>query len=404
MNVLDVIDKKRIKEELSYSELSYIFNGYLNKEVLDYQMSSFLMAITINGLTDNEILDLTKIFVESGEVLEFPNDMVVDKHSTGGVGDKVTIILGPILAANGLLFPKMSGRGLGYTGGTADKLESIPGFKVDLSISEIYDQIKNIGVVLCTQNKNIVPLDKVIYDLRNSTCTVKSLPLIAVSIMSKKIACGAKTILIDIKCGDGALINTEKEAHELERLIKLISDHFNLNTIIEITNMDTPLGNNIGNALEIVEAIDILRGKKGYLTDLVISFAAKIIANTKNISFEDAEELAIGSINNGMAYLKFLDIVEYQGGDIDNIKLCDNIIPIKSPKTGIIKKIDALEIAKLAFYLGSGRLTKEQSIDYGVGIVLCKSVGDKINIDEPIMKLYTSKEVIINFDDIFEIV
>lgn len=404
MNVLDVIDKKRIKEELSYSELSYIFNGYLNKEVLDYQMSSFLMAITINGLTDNEIMDLTKIFVESGEVLEFPNDMVVDKHSTGGVGDKVTIILGPILAANGLLFPKMSGRGLGYTGGTADKLESIPGFKVDLSISEIYDQIKNIGVVLCTQNKNIVPLDKVIYDLRNSTCTVKSLPLIAVSIMSKKIACGAKTILIDIKCGDGALINTEKEAHELERLIKLISDHFNLNTIIEITNMDTPLGNNIGNALEIVEAIDILRGKKGYLTDLVISFAAKIIANTKNISFEDAEELAIGSINNGMAYLKFLDIVEYQGGDIDNIKLCDNIIPIKSPKTGIIKKIDALEIAKLAFYLGSGRLTKEQSIDYGVGIVLCKSVGDKINIDEPIMKLYTSKEVIINFDDIFEIV
>lgn len=403
MNVLDIIDKKRLKKELSYNELFYSFNGYLNKEIKDYQMSSLLMCITINGLNDNEILDLTKIFVESGEVLSFPSDIVVDKHSTGGVGDKVTIILGPILASCGLLFPKMSGRGLGYTGGTADKLESIPGFKVDLSIPEIYNQITEIGVTLCTQNESIVPLDKVIYNLRNVTGTVKSLPLIAVSIMSKKIACNAKTILIDIKCGEGALIKDLKEAIELKRLINLISDHFNLNTIIEITEMNTPLGNNIGNALEIVEAMEILKGRKGHLTELVLKFASEIISKTKNISLEEAYNQAKNSIDNGTAYLKFLDIVKYQGGNIDKLKLNDNIVEITSNKTGIIKSINALEIAKLAFYLGSGRLTKEQSIDYEVGVSLTKHLGEKINIGETIMKLYTNREVVINLDDIFVI-
>lgn len=402
MNIIDIINKKRLNENLTKSELELAFNGYLNQKIRDYQMSSLLMAININGLNDEEVINLTEIFINSGEKLDFSNfGITADKHSTGGVGDKVTLIMGPILAACGVKFPKMSGKGLGYTGGTIDKLESIPGYNVNLTKEEIYKQIEEIGISLSSQTEDLVPLDKVIYDLRNSSGTVMSIPLIAISIMSKKIACGSKIILIDIKCGSGALLKNQVEANELSRIMQVIAKHFNLTIITEITEMDYPLGNNIGNALEVVEALDILNGKKGELTDLCISLSTIIVQVIKKLSYEDARSEVKEVLDNKKAYQKFLEVVKYQGGKIDELKISSQIIEIKSNKTGILKNIDALNISKLAFSLGSGRLNKDDVIDYSVGIELIKARNDQVKIDDVLCKLYVNKPVTINADDIF---
>ena len=290
--ILEIINKKRLGEELSYEELYTIFNGYLNGDVPDYQMSSLLMAICINGMTDKEIFDLTKIFIDSGDVLDFSDisGVKVDKHSTGGIGDKTTLVIAPIVASLGIPVIKMSGRGLGYTGGTIDKLESIPGYRVDLTDEEISRQVKDINIVITGQTGSLVPMDKVIYALRDVTATVSSIPLIASSIMSKKIASGADKILIDIKVGNGALLQTREDAEKLSELMIKIGKEYQREIRTIISDMDTPLGKCVGNSLEVLEAIDVLKGveKNNSFVKLCYDLATEMVSMGLSISHEEA--------------------------------------------------------------------------------------------------------------------
>jgi len=405
MNIVQIINKKREGNELLKEELDFIFNGYLNGEVKDYQMSSLLMAICINGLSDRETFDLVDIFIKSGNILDLSMipGVKVDKHSTGGVGDKVTLILGPIVASLGVPMPKMSGRGLGHTGGTVDKLESIPGFNTSLTEEEMIQEVQKIGLAVIGQTKNLCPMDKVIYALRDVTGTVDSIPLIAVSIMSKKIAGGADKILLDVKLGDGALMKTMEEAQELANLMERIGKAYNKEVVCEITDMNTPLGDAIGNALEVLEAMDVLKGKQGYLRNLCIDEACKLISMAKGISIDEAKGMVIDSLDSGRAYNKFLEFVKAQGGDISKLKVSDKTIDIKSTKEGTLKKMKTLNLALLSITLGAGRLSKEDTIDHSVGIVLKKHIGDTINIDDTLCTLYVNKDIEINPNDYFEI-
>lgn len=393
--ILDIINKKRLGKELTKEELSYAFNGYLKKRVKDYQMSSLLMAICINGMSDREIFDLTDIFIKSGDILDFSyiEGIKVDKHSTGGVGDKTTMVIAPIVASLGVVVVKMSGRGLGHTGGTIDKLESIPGFRTDLTEEQLKDEVKNIGMVVTSQTGNLTPLDKVIYALRDVTATVESVPLIAVSIMSKKIASGADKILIDIKLGKGALIKTKRDAEKLSSLMIKIGKFYNKEVRTVITDMNNPLGTSIGNSLEVIEAINVLLNKeKNEFTDLCINLATEMVSMGKNVSYEDAHKKVINSIRNGLAYNKFLEFVGYQKGDLRKLKVSDRTIEIRSNKAGLINGIDALEFGKLSVLLGAGRQNKNDKINPSVGIKLNKLVGDKVKIGDLLCTLYISDE------------
>ena len=408
MNIIDIITKKRLKEELSYEELSYAFNSYLKGFVKDYQMSSLLMAIVINGMSDSETFNLTDIFLKSGDRLDLSSlkGIKIDKHSTGGIGDKITLIIGPIVASLGVIVPKMSWRGLGYTGGTIDKLESIKGFKTSLTEAEFIRELHDIGFAITSQTSNLCPMDKYIYALRDVTGTTESIPLIATSIMSKKIAGGADKILIDIKCGEGALIKTKEDANKLKTLMERIGAHYQKETICEITDMNTPLGTNIGNALEVMEAIDVLNGKQGKLTDLSIELASQMISIGLNINLEEAKNRVIENINNKKALTKFLEFVKYQHGDISSLKVSDYKEEVKSKKSGTIKSIKALNIGKLSCSLGAGRLNKEDKIDYSVGIILNKVIGDKVNINDTLFTMYKKDDakVLIDVDDYYEII
>lgn len=404
--IIDIINKKRLGLELSYDEIYFIFNGYLKGEVKDYQMSSLLMAICINGMSDQEVFNLTKIFIESGEVLDFSNidGVKVDKHSTGGIGDKTTLIIAPIVASLGIPVVKMSGRGLGYTGGTIDKLESIKGFRIDLSDDEVLKQVEDIGVVLTGQTADLVPMDKVIYALRDVTATVSSIPLIASSIMSKKIASGADKILIDIKVGDGALLQSIDDAEKLSNLMIKIGNFYGREVRTKISDMNVPLGRAIGNSLEVKEAISVLKNEDGHnnLTELCIDLASEMVSMGKNISYDEARGLVVKNIENGKAYDKFLEIVKYQNGDINSLSFSINKEKILADKSGIIKNIDALELGKLSVQLGAGRENKEDEIDYSVGIYLNKLVGDYVEKGEVLATVYKNeKEVKIDFDEIF---
>ena len=405
MNTVEIINKKRVKEELTKEELDYIFNGYLNGSVKDYQMSSMLMAICINGMIDREIFDLVDIFIKSGDVLDLSviPGIKIDKHSTGGVGDKVTLIIGPIVASCGVPVPKMSGRGLGHTGGTIDKLESIPGFNVNLTEEEMINQVKEIGLAVTGQTKNLCPMDKVIYALRDVTGTVASIPLIATSIMSKKIAGGADKILLDVKVGDGALMKTYEDAQKLALLMERIGKAYGKDVECELTDMDTPLGDNIGNALEVIEAMDILKGKKSHLRDLCVEVSTKMISMAKGISMEEANKMALNALDSGIAYNKFLEFVKAQGGDINGVKVSEKTLDVKSNKQGKLTRIKALNLGMLSVSLGAGRLSKEDSIDYSVGIVLKKHIGDDINVGDTLCTLYINKDIEVNPDDYFEI-
>lgn len=407
MNIVEIINKKRVKEELSREEIEFAFNGYLNGLVRDYQMSSLLMAICINGMSDRETFDLVDIFIKSGDILDlsFIPSVKVDKHSTGGIGDKITLIIGPIVASCGVVVPKMSGRGLGFTGGTIDKLESIKGFKTSLSEEEFKKQLLDIGFAVTGQTSNLCPLDKVIYALRDVTGTTESIPLIAASIMSKKIAGGADKILIDIKCGNGAMMKTKEDALKLKDIMERIGSFYNRETICHISDMNIPLGSNIGNSLEVLEAIDVLKGKKGSLYELAILISSEMISVSKNINIEDAIVEAISKIKNGEAYNKFLEFVKYQGGDINSLEVSQNIQEIKSLKSGEVHSINALNIGKLSCSLGAGRINKEDEIDYSVGIVLNKLVGDKVNVGDTLFTLYKkdNKDIDINIEDYYEI-
>lgn len=407
--IVDIINKKRLGKELSYREIDKFFNGYLDGEINDYQMSALLMAICINGMSDEEVFALTKVFIDSGDILEFDDipGIKVDKHSTGGIGDKTTLIIAPIVASLGIPVIKMSGRGLGYTGGTIDKLESIKGYRIDLDDEDIVKQVKKIGVVVTGQTADLVPMDKAIYALRDVTGTVSSIPLIASSIMSKKIASGADKILIDIKVGNGALLTTKKDANELSRLMIEIGKIYKREVRTIISDMNVPLGTSIGNSLEVLEAIDILKGREtdNNLYDLCIELASNMVSMGKGIELGDAIKEVVDSLNRGHAYEKFLELVSAQGGKIDSLKVSDKVKELKASKSGKIKSINALELGKLSMALGAGRTNKEEKIDYEVGIKLEKLVNESVKKGDVLARVYYNKKFDMpEVNSIFEIV
>lgn len=406
--ILQIIEKKKNKQELTKDEIKYAIDEYIAGNIEDYQMSSLLMAILLNGMTDKETIDLTDAMLCSGDIIDLSiiKGIKVDKHSTGGVGDKTTLVLAPLVASCGLKVAKMSGRSLGHTGGTIDKLESIANFQTEMNMERFINQVDQIGLALISQTQNIVPADKKIYSLRDVTGTVNSIPLIASSIMSKKIASGADIILIDVKVGTGALVKTLESALKLSKTLIMLGNYYNKKVKCVITNMDQPLGCAIGNGLEVIESIDTLKGHGPKdLTELVLNLSAHLISSAKNIPFETSLKEATSNLNNGNAYLKFKEMVKAQNGDINNIDLAENVISVKSKTTGFVKQIDALKIGEIAKKLGAGRLTKKDKIDHGVGIVLSKKVGDYVLQDEELLKIYVrNKDIMVNdILDCFEI-
>ena len=390
-NIIDIITKKKNKEELTYDEINYAITNYLNGTVKDYQMSSLLMAIVLNGMTDEETFNLTKVMLESGDIIDLSNinGEVVDKHSTGGVGDKTTLILAPLLADSGLKVAKMSGRGLGHTGGTIDKLESINGFKVKLDENAFIKQVNDIGLAIISQTANLVPADKKLYALRDVTGTTESIPLIASSIMSKKIASGANHIILDVKVGNGALMKNVEEATALANEMIKIGKKYNKKVICVLTNMEEPLGNTIGNAIEVKEAIDTLQGKGPEdLKKLVITLSSLLIESVENRDVEEIKKELELKLKDGSAYEKFKKMIEYQGGNIENIEISDKCFSVKSSKSGWIKSINTLKLGEIARDLGAGRFNKDDKINYKVGLYINQKVGDFVLENEELVKVY----------------
>ena len=373
--------------------------------IKDYQMSAFLTEIDLLGLSEEESIDLTNIMLNSGDKIKLDIKPLADKHSTGGVGDKTTLIVAPLVASLGVNVAKMSGRGLGHTGGTIDKLESIKGFKTEMTLKEFESQVKKIGIALVGQMGNLVPADKKIYALRDVTGTVDSIPLIASSVMSKKLASGADVIVLDLKVGGGALVENLEEAKELGGLMVKIGNMNGKNTACLLTNMDQPLGYAVGNSLEVLESIETLKGNGPEdLNELVIKLSSLMVSLSKNITLEEAKAKVKENLFNGKGYEKFEEWIEAQGGDIATLKVASKTKEIISKKEGYIKKIDALKIGKLARVLGAGRLTKEDIINHEVGILLNKKVGDKVSEGDRLLTVYyddkeiTDKEVLECFE------
>ena len=395
MNIIDIILKKKNKKELTEEEIKYVVEGFTNGSICDYQMSSLLMAITINDMTDNEVIYLTKYMMLSGNTIDLSFlDNVVDKHSTGGVGDKTTLIIAPIVAACSCKVAKMSGKGLGYTGGTIDKLESIPGFRTNLSKDEFIHEIEDIGMAITSQTDDVALADKKIYALRDVTGTTESIPLIASSIMSKKIASGSKKLVIDLKVGEGALVKDIESARRLGNLMIKIGSENGMEVICLLTNMNIPLGNNVGNSLEVLEAINTLYyNKESNLQKLCISLASYMVSLGRNISYEEANNMVLDAIRSKKAYNKFLEFVLYQHGDITKLPKSNMIYEVKSDTSGYLTDISSLEIAKLSMHLGAGRQNKDDKIDYSAGIIINKNINDYVNINDTILTLYTNKDV-----------
>lgn len=395
MNIIDIITKKKNKLELTEEEIKYVVEGFVSGNIKDYQMSALLMATVINDMTDDEVIHLTKYMMLSGSILDLSNlSNVVDKHSTGGVGDKTTLIISPIVASCGCSVAKMSGRGLGYTGGTIDKLESIPGFKVNLTKEEFTSQIKSIGMAITSQTEDIALADKKIYALRDVTGTTESIPLIASSIMSKKIASGSKNLVLDIKVGEGALVKNIEDARRLANLMIKIGKANDMKMVCLLTNMDIPLGSNIGNSLEVLEAINLLYyNTDSSLRNLCIELSSHMVSLAKGIGYVDAKTRVLDALSTKNAYNKLLEFVKYQGGDITKLPKSNIIHEIKSDKEGYLTSLSSLELAKLSMHLGAGRITKEDKIDYSAGIIINKKINDKINIGDTIVTLYTNKDL-----------
>ena len=391
MTIIDIINKKRLNEELTREEIEFAISGYLDGSVKDYQMSSLLMAIVLNGMSDRETINLTDVMIKSGDVIDLSEieGIIVDKHSTGGVGDKVTLVLAPLLASLGIKIAKMSGRGLGHTGGTIDKLESISGFNVSIDQKQFIKQVNDINIALVSQTGNLAPADKKIYALRDVTGTVESIPLIASSIMSKKIASGADIIMIDVKVGNGALMKNLEDAKKLASTMVKIGKAYKKPTICLITNMDEPLGYAIGNALEVEESINTLKGNgPSDLLEVVMTLCSIIIGAVKKIPNSDAKDLLFKQLNNGEAYKKFEELVSAQSGNLKKLKVSEKVFSIKSDRAGYINKIDALRLGEIAKKIGAGRSTLEDKIYYEVGLVLNKKVGDYVEKEEEIIKVY----------------
>lgn len=409
MNIIEIIEKKKNSEVLTKDELKFAFYGYLEDKIPDYQMSSLLMAICLKGMNTEETFALTDLFLHSGDVLDLSSlkGPKADKHSTGGVGDKTTMIIGPMVASCGVMVPKMSGRGLGHTGGTIDKLESIPSFRTNLTEEEFIAQVEDIGFAVTAQTKNLTPLDKKIYALRDVTGTTESIPLIASSIMSKKIAGGADCIVIDVKVGKGALIKTMPDAVKLSQLMEAIGAFYQRKVRTVITPMDTPLGRCVGNRLEVLEAIDLLNGKGDEnLRNLCIQLASHMVSMAKEIDYDEAKKEVLESLEDGRAYQKFLGFVKKQGGKLESLSIDARKWEIHSSQDGVIEAIDALQIGELAVSLGAGRLNKGDVIDPCAGIVLNCKVGDSVSKGDILATLYSNKDVAIEMvviEDLFQI-
>ena len=395
-----IIETKRDKGILTKDQIHYFITNYVSEKIPDYQASALLMAIYLNGMNKQEIADLTEEMRISGNVWDLSsiNGLKVDKHSTGGVGDKVSLILGPMVAACGAKMAKMSGRGLGHTGGTLDKMESIPGMKINLTKEEFVKQVNEIGVAIIGQDKSLVPADKKIYALRDVTGTVGSIPLIASSIMSKKLATGSDCILLDVKFGDGAFMKNMESAKELAITMVEIGKSLNKNVKAEITDMNQPLGNYIGNNLEIKEVIETLKGNGPKdLNEICLNSGAIILEQAKICDRKEGRKRLEECLKNGKAFESFKLFVKYQGGDVsyvehpEKFEVAKNIIEIKSKEEGYIKTIKALTIGLASMRLGGGREKLDDVIDMSAGIVLNKKVGDHVNKDELLCTLYTNK-------------
>lgn len=400
MNIIDIIAKKRDGKELNTDEINFFIKDYTNNNIEDYQAAALVMAIYINGMSYRETKDLTMAMASSGDMLDLSElgENVVDKHSTGGVGDKVTIILAPLIASLGIPVAKMSGRGLGYTGGTADKIEAIPGYNTGISEKEFIDNVKNIGISLITQTLNLAPADKKIYALRDTIACTESIPLIASSIMSKKIASGANKIVLDVTCGFGAFMKNIEDARELSKTMIEIGNLANRETVCVITNMNEPLGFAVGNSLEIIEAIEFLQGKMPEdLKQVVLELGAYMVKLAgKGSNIEENKKMLLENIQNGKAYNKFIELVQNQGGDIGYVKDITKFEKAKiiqeviSTTQGYVQAINAEEIGKLSCNLGAGRKTKKDKIDLQVGIILNKKIGDFVNKGDKLATIYAN--------------
>lgn len=400
MRMYDIIDRKKNGEELTKSEIEYFVGGFTRGEIPDYQASALLMAIWFCGMNDRELADLTLSMAHSGDMinLDAVDGFTVDKHSTGGVGDKTTLIVAPAVAACGGKVAKMSGRGLGFTGGTIDKLESIPGFNTSVGEKEFIDNVNKIGLCIAGQTGEIAPADKKIYALRDVTATVDSIPLIASSIMSKKLAAGSKGIVLDVKCGSGAFMKTYEDAKLLAEKMTAIGQRAGRKTVALITNMDIPLGRAVGNALEVKEAVKILKNEqKDELYEVSVALAAHMLSLVNSKDIYECEKMVRLAIENGSALEKLKEAVDAQGGDIsyidDTSKFIDASVCIeyKAEKRGYINKIDAQKIGRASVLLGAGREKKDDVIDFGAGIYLCKKTGDEVREGDTVARLYTNK-------------
>lgn len=401
MRMYDLIHKKREGEELTKEEIQYIVKGYVDGNIPDYQMSALLMAIYFKSMNDVETATFTNEVAHSGEMIDLSQieGVKVDKHSTGGVGDKTTLIIAPIVASYGVKVAKMSGRGLGHTGGTVDKMESIPGMQTTIDNKDFIDIVNRVGVAVIGQSGNLAPADKKLYALRDVTATVDSIPLIATSIMSKKLAAGNDAILLDVKTGSGAFMKTIDDSIELAKKMVSIGKHAGKNTVALITEMDIPLGTMIGNSLEVKEVVKTLKGEGPEdLTQVSIDLAANMLYLAGKGTIEECRELARKAIENNQAYEKFLGFVEAQGGDITYLEDLEKFEKakftkeVRSTKEGVIHHMDTEMIGTASVVLGAGRKTKEDNIDFAAGIELVLKTGDKIKVGDTIAILYTNNE------------
>ncbi|MBS3751967.1 MAG: thymidine phosphorylase [Anaerolineales bacterium] len=402
MRAIDIIIKKREKKELTEEEIRFFINGFTAGEIPDYQAAAWAMAVLLNGMTPRETKDLTMVMVESGDILDLsevaPN--AVDKHSSGGVGDKTTLVVEPVVAACGLPVGKMSGRGLNFSGGTLDKMESIPGYRCDLNQDEFLNQLQEIGMVLTGQTADLAPADGELYALRDVTGTVDSIPLIASSIMSKKIAAGAHAIVLDVKIGLGAFMESLDLARELGELMVNIADLAGRKAVALLSDMNQPLGIAVGNALEVKEAIDTLHGNgpQSFWEHCQEVAAHMLIAGGKANDAEEGRELVEKAVQGGQAWERFLDLVSAQEGDVSYLKDPQKlpqaalIKTVNAPRSGFIKQIHARRVGETAVLLGAGREEKGESIDHGVGIEILREVGDRVEEGEPLLNIHAKDE------------
>lgn len=402
MRIVDVINKKKMGHALTQEEIEFFVQGYVKGEIPDYQISALYMAIYFQGMNDEEIAHLTMAYVNSGETIDLSGieGVKVDKHSTGGVGDKISLIVIPLVAALGIPVAKMSGRGLGHTGGTIDKLEAIPGFRTSLSTEEFLSNVNKYGMAVVGQTANLTPADKLTYALRDVTGTVDSIPLIASSIMSKKIASGADAIVLDVKVGSGAFMKSIEEAKKLAQCMVQIGRSLNRRTIAVITDMNQPLGHEVGNANEIREVIEVLSGKGAEdETTVALNIATYMaVASGKYQDFESTYAELQQVISSGKAIEKLKELISIQGGNPQivneptKLPQAKNHIEIRSSSPGYISHIDAEQIGIVAMLLGAGRRKKDDPIDYAAGVTLLKKVGDYVNLNEPLCILHTNLE------------